>query len=250
MDTLVANTVSPSEKEFAEINLRGSGGCGSCVGCAFGIKLRKGRTYMIQAENGEEYAQALFDSRSPDQTKLKADGAMTVLRELTPEDQAKLKDRQKREMNTQNQIREKVREMELKMRVSSVEFNNDESIIYCYYTAPERVDFRELIKDLGHTFKKRIEMRQIGARDEARMLGGHGHCGQQLCCHGTFRTNQLPSVNIKMARIQKLSTNPQNLLGLCGKLRCCLAFEYKDYLEGPDDAPVPKGLLDLANQSN
>ena len=120
-------------------------------------------------------------------------------------------------------------ELGLKMKISDVEFQADGSKITFYYTAEGRVDFRELIKKYAVEFKTRIEMKQVGLREEASRLGGIGSCGRELCCSTWL--NDLRKVNTSSARYQKLSINPQKLAGQCGKLKCCLNYELDLYRE-------------------
>lgn len=122
--------------------------------------------------------------------------------------------------------REKVLQHGLKMKVSEAEWQHDRNKLTIYFTAERRVDFRELVRDLAAEFRTRIEMRQIGVRDEARMLGGYGSCGRPLCCT-TFLQSFEP-VSIKMAKQLNLSLNPSKLSGLCGRLKCCLRYELAD----------------------
>jgi cell fate regulator YaaT (PSP1 superfamily) len=120
----------------------------------------------------------------------------------------------------------KIRERALQMKLTRVEQAPDLSRLVFYFTAEGRVDFRELVKELAAEFRTRIEMRQIGVRDEARMLGGYGSCGRQLCC-SSWLTSFEP-VSIKMAKLQDLTLNPAKLSGLCGRLKCCLRYELTD----------------------
>ena len=229
-------------ESFAEFAVRGGGSHTFCTACTDRTPVKKGHAYVVRNDKTDEYAEAIFNTHPCSKMPGKFERQMTVQRELTPEDIKQLALRRQGEQDAMKKIKEKVKEYELNMKVSNVEYSFDESIIYCYFTAPERVDFRELVRDLGHTFRKRIELKQIGARDETRMLGGFGHCGMQLCCNGTLRAAVLPSVSMKMAKVQKLSTNPQNLLGLCGKLRCCLEYEYKGYQEEGPIGPTPEEI--------
>lgn len=125
--------------------------------------------------------------------------------------------------------------LKLKMKISDVEFQGDASKAIFYYTAEERVDFRELIKEFAHEFHTRIEMKQVGLRQEAARLGGIGSCGRELCC-STWLTD-FRSVNTSAARYQQLSLNPQKLAGQCGKLKCCLNYELDMYLEALQSFP-------------
>jgi cell fate regulator YaaT (PSP1 superfamily) len=129
----------------------------------------------------------------------------------------------------------------LKMKVNDVEYQGDDTKAIFFYTADERVDFRDLIKKLADEFKVRIEMRQIGVRQEASRLGGIGSCGRDLCC--TSWLTNFHSVSTITARVQQLSLNPQKLAGQCGKLKCCLNFEYESYLDAIKDFPDPNIVL-------
>lgn len=141
--------------------------------------------------------------------------------------------------NREEKVKVKAREMaialKLEMKISDVEFQGDASKATFYYTASERVDFRQLIKDFAREFSIRIEMKQVGFRQEAARLGGIGSCGRELCC-STWLTD-FRSVNTSAARYQQLSLNPQKLAGQCGKLKCCLNFELDTYLEALKDMP-------------
>lgn len=134
--------------------------------------------------------------------------------------------------------------LNLEMKVNDVEYQGDNTKAIFYYTAEERVDFRELIKILAEEFKVRIEMRQIGVRQEASRLGGIGTCGRELCC-ATWLTD-FQSVTTNSARVQQLSLNPQKLAGQCGKLKCCLNFEYATYLDALKDFPNSEIILKTA----
>jgi cell fate regulator YaaT (PSP1 superfamily) len=146
-----------------------------------------------------------------------------VVRRATREDiVTRLKHRQ-REQDAQRICLMKIRERGLAMKLARVEQIFDGSRLIFYYTAEGRVDFRELVRDLAAHFRARIEMRQIGVRDEAKMLGGYGSCGRPLCC--TTWLQSFEPVSIKMAKQQKLSLNPSKLSGMCGRLKCCLRYE-------------------------
>lgn len=127
------------------------------------------------------------------------------------------------------QCREKIEKHKLDMKLVSAHYLLDEPKIVFFFTADSRVDFRELVKDLVSIFKTRIELRQIGVRDESRVVGGMGVCGRKYCCHGV--TDRLNPVSIKMAKVQNLSLNSMKISGPCGRLLCCLSYEYDAYLE-------------------
>ncbi|MBL4662816.1 MAG: hypothetical protein JKY22_04510 [Flavobacteriaceae bacterium] len=140
-----------------------------------------------------------------------------------------------REKDVQKRSREIAIRLGLQMKISDVEFQGDASKVVFYYTAEERVDFRELIKEFARTFSTRIEMKQVGFRQEAARLGGIGSCGRELCC-STWLTD-FRSVSTAAARYQQLSLNPQKLAGQCGKLKCCLNYELDTYMEALEEFP-------------
>ncbi|MFN8059835.1 MAG: regulatory iron-sulfur-containing complex subunit RicT [Vicinamibacterales bacterium] len=147
----------------------------------------------------------------------------TLVRRATRDDVLLKLKHQQRERDAHRFCLLKVRERSLPMKVTRVEQLFDGSKLVFYFTSDGRVDFRELVRDLAAEYRCRIEMRQIGVRDEARMLGGYGSCGRPLCC--TTWLHQFEPVSIKMAKEQKLSLNPSKLSGLCGRLKCCLRYE-------------------------
>jgi cell fate regulator YaaT (PSP1 superfamily) len=149
-----------------------------------------------------------------------------------------------REANVQKRSREIAIRLGLQMKISDVEFQGDASKVIFYYTAEERVDFRDLIKEFARTFNTRIEMKQVGFRQEAARLGGIGSCGRELCC-STWLTD-FRSVNTSAARYQQLSLNPQKLAGQCGKLKCCLNYELDSYIDALEG--FPKSDLKLATE--
>jgi cell fate regulator YaaT (PSP1 superfamily) len=151
------------------------------------------------------------------------DSAERVVRKATREDVVARLKHQQREQDAHRICLMKIRERGLAMKLARVEQMFDGSRLIFYYTAEGRVDFRELVRDLAAHFRTRIEMRQIGVRDEARMLGGYGSCGRPLCC--TTWLQSFEPISIKMAKQQKLSLNPSKLSGMCGRLKCCLRYE-------------------------
>jgi cell fate regulator YaaT (PSP1 superfamily) len=161
---------------------------------------------------------ALADRRAP-----AADADAQVVRRATREDVMTRLKQQQREKEAQRICLLKIRERGLAMKLTRVEQLFDGSRLIFYYTAEGRVDFRELVRDLAAHFRTRIEMRQIGVRDEARMLGGYGSCGRPLCC--TTWLQSFEPISIKMAKQQNLSLNPSKLSGMCGRLKCCLRYE-------------------------
>ncbi len=152
-----------------------------------------------------------------------ADSPAVVVRRASREDVVTRLKHQQREREAQRICLLKIKERNLAMKLARVEQLFDGSRLIFYYTAEGRVDFRELVRDLAAHFRTRIEMRQIGVRDEARMIGGYGPCGRPLCC--TTWLNGFEPISIKMAKQQNLSLNPSKLSGMCGRLKCCLRYE-------------------------
>lgn len=165
-----------------------------------------------------------------------------VYRKATDTDIASWQEAVDLEKQTKTRARVIARELGLNMKISDVEFQGDKSKAIFYYTAEDRVDFRELIRKYAEEFKVRIEMKQIGSRQEAARLGGIGPCGRELCC-STWLTD-FRTVSTSAARYQQLSLNPQKLAGQCGKLKCCLNYELDSYLDALKDFPSPKTKLE------
>ena len=165
-----------------------------------------------------------------------------IVRKAEEKDIENWKKARARESETKLRAREVITKLKLAMKLSDVEFQGDESKAVFYYTAESRIDFRELIKLMADEFKVRIEMKQIGSRQEASRLGGIGSCGRELCC-ATWMSD-FRSVTTGAARYQQLSLNPQKLAGQCGKLKCCLNFELDQYMEQVNKFPNPKKVLE------
>ncbi len=164
-----------------------------------------------------------------------SDRIKKLYRKATQQDIDKWTQARSREKETMYRTRLMASDLKLKMKISDVEFQGDNTKATFYYTADDRVDFRELIKVMAEDFKIRIEMRQIGARQEAARLGGIGSCGRELCCSTWL--SDFRSVNTTAARYQQLSLNPQKLAGQCGKLKCCLNYELDSYLDALKEFP-------------
>jgi len=191
---------------------------------AFDPPLKTGDEVVVSGPSGTECgtvvaeASALSDRRRP-----VGDPAPAVVRRMTTEDVHRRLMHQLKEREAFQLCQMKIRERGLDMKLTRVEHAFDGSKLLFYYTAAQRVDFRELVRDLAAVFRMRIEMRQIGVRDEARMLGGYGTCGRPLCC--TTWLNTFEPVSIRMAKQQHLSLSPSKLSGVCGRLKCCLRYE-------------------------
>ena len=185
---------------------------------------RAGESVVVHDENGFAVGTVVYGaSQVTGRRQPAADSPQRVVRMATHEDVVSRLKQQHREREVQRIAMLKVNERGLGMKLTRVEQALDGSKIVFYFTADGRVDFRELVKELAVEFRTRIEMRQIGVRDAAKMIGGYGSCGRPLCCT-TFLTSFEP-VSIKMAKQQDLSLNPSKLSGLCGRLKCCLRYE-------------------------
>jgi cell fate regulator YaaT (PSP1 superfamily) len=183
-----------------------------------------GDRVVVQTDNGPAVGSVVPTiPGAPERRKIPADSPNKLIRKATPDDVIVKLKRQQREQEAYRLALLKIRERGLDMKLTRVELLFDGSRMIFYFTAEGRVDFRELVRELAAEFHTRIEMRQIGARDEAKMLGGYGSCGRPLCC--TTFLNTFEPVSIKMAKQQDLSLNPSRLSGLCGRLKCCLRYE-------------------------
>ena len=158
-----------------------------------------------------------------------------VIRKATPEDLNQFQANLQLEKDAFQFCLRKIKEKELSMKLVKAEVLLDRSKALFYFTAEKRVDFRDLVKDLAAEFRMRIEMRQIGVRDEAKMICGIGGCGRELCCAKFM--NRFDLVSVKMAKEQNLALNPTKISGICGRLMCCLAYEFPTYLELKKDLP-------------
>ena len=190
------------------------------------IKLQKGDKIIVETSQGEEYAEVLIPNRYVEDEKIVAP-LKKVLRIATNKDIKRHEECKKIEKEAFKVCEEKIKEHKLNMTLTDVECKFDNSKMLFYFTADGRVDFRELVKDLAATYKTRIELRQIGVRDEVKRIGGNGVCGRELCCC-TF-LNDFETVSIKMAKEQNISLNPSKISGNCGRLMCCLKYENEVY---------------------
>lgn len=189
-------------------------------------QLEKGSLVVVETARGIECGEVVIPNKEvADSTIVKP--LKPVLRPATPEDKRRAKENAEKEQRAMRVCQEKIAAHKLDMKLVDVEYTFDNSKILFYFTADGRVDFRDLVKDLASVFRTRIELRQIGVRDEAKMLGGLGICGRPFCC-SQFLSDFQP-VSIKMAKEQGLSLNPAKISGACGRLMCCLSYEHKAY---------------------
>lgn len=191
-----------------------------------GIKLAKGDKVVVETVRGVECGEIAMDNREVDDEQI-VKPLKKVLRAATDVDIENLENNKKREADAFGICQSKIEKHKLDMKLVDVECAFDGSKMMFYFTADGRVDFRELVKDLAGVFRTRIELRQIGVRDESKMLGGLGVCGRPFCC-STFLGDFQP-VSIKMAKEQGLSLNPVKISGSCGRLMCCLKYEQSAY---------------------
>ena len=195
------------------------------------LDIHRGEALIVKTERGQEFGIAEEDVKEVDDTaiaKLKSP-LKPVIRKATEEDERSWEETKRAASEALPVFKQMVAEQNLDMHPVAVEFLFDGDKAVFYFEAEERVDFRELVRTLASRFHKRIDMRQIGVRDEARIVGGFGHCGQELCCKrlgGEFNP-----VSIRMAKDQDLSLNPQKISGVCGRLMCCLRYEAEAYKE-------------------
>lgn len=208
------------------------------------LDLQKGDTVAVEANPGHDIGVVTLTGKlvklQIKKANLKsADDIKRIYRIAKPVDMEKFKEAKSREHDTMIQSRQIAKSLGLQMKIGDVEYQGDGNKAIFYYIADERVDFRKLIKVLAETFHVRIEMKQIGARQEAGRIGGTGPCGRELCC-ATWMKN-FSSVSTNAARIQDISLNPQKLAGMCAKLKCCLNYEVDDYLEASRKLP-PKDV--------
>ncbi|WP_304068301.1 PSP1 domain-containing protein [Megamonas hypermegale] len=186
------------------------------------LALVQGDGVVVKTARGIEFGTVVIGPRDvPDAEVVQP--LKEVQRKATDEDRAKLAENNLKEQEAYKICEEKIRNRQLPMKLISVEYTLDVNKIIFYFTADGRIDFRELVKDLAAIFHTRIELRQIGVRDEAKLLGGIGCCGRPLCC-ATFLGDFEP-VSIRMAKDQSLSLNPTKISGICGRLMCCLKYE-------------------------
>ena len=190
------------------------------------LDIKAGDHVIVETARGVEYGLVVLGPREVEHSKV-VQPLKEVIRIATAKDNAREENNRKREKEAFQTCLKKIADRGLEMKLIDTEYTFDNSKVLFYFTADGRVDFRELVKDLAAVFKTRIELRQIGVRDETKILGGIGICGRALCCH-TYLSDFAP-VSIKMAKEQNLSLNPAKISGTCGRLMCCLKNEQETY---------------------
>ncbi|MBQ9016043.1 MAG: stage 0 sporulation family protein [Firmicutes bacterium] len=186
------------------------------------MQLERGDHVIVETARGLEYGTVAMGNRQVSEEEI-VSPLKDIVRIATEADGQKHLQNLEKRSRAMQLCQEKIDAHKLEMKLVDVEYTFDNSKVVFYFTADGRVDFRELVKDLAAVFRMRIELRQIGVRDEAKMLGGVGSCGRGLCCHTWLR--EFEPVSIKMAKVQNLSLNPTKISGICGRLMCCLKYE-------------------------
>lgn len=190
--------------------------------------LNVGSYVIVETAMGEEYAEVVIANKKVPKEKLNSE-LKPIIRIATKQDKIRNEENKRKEKEALEICKKNIKKHKLEMNLTDVEYKFDHSKMIFYFTADGRVDFRDLVKDLAAIFKTRIELRQIGVRDEVKRIGGNGICGRELCCCsflGNFET-----VSIKMAKEQNISLNPSKISGNCGRLMCCLKYEQEAYEE-------------------
>ena len=191
-----------------------------------GTVLSVGDGVIVETTRGMEYGTVVLPEKEIDEEKFNMP-IKSILRKATEEDKKQVEENKVRTKEARDICLEKIESNGLEMNLVDVEYTFDRSKILFYFTADGRIDFRQLVKDLAAVFRTRIELRQIGVRDEAKLLGGLGICGRPLCCSQFL--GDFDPVSIKMAKEQSLSLNPTKISGTCGRLMCCLKYEQEAY---------------------
>ena len=206
------------------VNFRGKGR--SYFFDPHGIELKIGDKVVVETKMGKELGTIKTVNREVDETKF-AEPIKPIIRKATKEDLNKQKENEKEEKKAFIECQKKIEEYKLNMKLVEVRYLLDNSKLIFYFTADNRIDFRELVKDLASIYRTRIELRQISTREQVRRLGGNGICGRELCCCSYLK--EFDATSIKMAKEQNVSLNASKIIGVCGRLMCCLKYEQNVY---------------------
>jgi len=199
------------------------------------MDVRPGQHVIVQADRGEDLGEVSAVGAIAERKCSSSSGCETptpehrILRLARPDEVTRYDALRVDEQHVRERTRKLVHKHDLKMKVTEAEWQFDRNKLIIYFTAEKRVDFRELVRDLARTFRTRIELKQIGVRDEAALLGGVGRCGRELCCSTWLP--ELKPVSLQLAKDQRLSLNPAQISGCCGRLMCCLMYEHRTYIE-------------------
>ena len=218
------------------------------------IEFKRSEHVIVETARGVEYGTVVLPNMEVEDDKI-TQPLKNVIRKATPDDDEREKRNREKEKDAYKVCQEKILKHGLEMKLINAEYTFDNNKVLFYFTADGRVDFRELVKDLAGVFRTRIELRQVGVRDETKILGGMGICGRPLCCH-SYLADFAP-VSIKMAKEQSLSLNPAKISGICGRLMCCLQNEAQVYEElnrklprVGDTVTTPDGLKGEVRETN
>ena len=209
------------------------------------FEIEKNIDVVVETARGLEYGKIVVGPKEIEEEKL-ISPLKPIIRNATEEDKAIYRENKEKAKETFEICQQKIKEHGLTMFLIDCEYTFDRNKLIFYFTAEGRIDFRELVKDLASIFKTRIELRQIGVRDEAKSIGGLGTCGRKLCCSSWLGDFQ--PVSIKMAKDQSLSLNPTKISGICGRLFCCLKYEHDVYVEAIEKMPVVGSVVKVENQ--
>jgi len=218
------------------------------------IEFKRADHVIVETARGVEYGTVVLPNMEVDDKKI-TQPLKSVIRKATADDDEREKRNREKEKDAYKICQEKIIKHGLEMKLINAEYTFDNNKVLFYFTADGRVDFRELVKDLAGVFRTRIELRQVGVRDETKILGGMGICGRPLCCHAYL--SDFAPVSIKMAKEQSLSLNPAKISGICGRLMCCLQNEAQVYEElnrklprVGDTVTTPDGLKGEVRETN
>ena len=209
------------------------------------FEIEKNIDVVVETARGLEYGKIVVGPKEIEEEKL-ISPLKPIIRIATEEDKAIYRENKEKAKETFEICQQKIKEHGLTMFLIDCEYTFDRNKLIFYFTAEGRIDFRELVKDLASIFKTRIELRQIGVRDEAKSIGGLGTCGRKLCCSSWLGDFQ--PVSIKMAKDLSLSLNPTKISGICGRLFCCLKYEHDVYVEAIEKMPVVGSVVKVENQ--
>lgn len=205
---------------------------------------KAGDYVILESDRGQDYGYIIMDTQAPLEHKAGEANMRKILRKADNKDIKQIDENKAKAKDAQKECLRKISDYKLEMKLVDCEYSFDRSKIIFYFTAEARVDFRDLVKELAKILKARIELRQIGVRDEAKFLGGFGVCGRELCCAAFLK--DFEPVMIKMAKEQGLPLNPPKISGLCGRLMCCLSYEYQTYIDLSKGLPKEGDFLDFS----
>ena len=219
--------------DVVQVRLRAAGEIKYFI--AGNMKYEVGDKVIVEADRGLEYGEVAAPNEKVLDVNSLEKPLRKIIRKANPWDEKQIAKNKNKTKDLMNVCDKKIQEHKLPMKLVDAEYSFDRSKIIFYFTSESRVDFRELVKNLASIFRVRIELRQIGVRDEARMLGGCGPCGRTLCCMSFLK--DFNPVTIKMAKLQNLPLNPSKISGLCGRLMCCLGYEHECYKQNYKGMP-------------